>query len=238
MPGRGVAGRRTKAAASSRTRAGSSAARRARPARSASPRPRSRPRFGNYAGRGHARQRVQQATWTSPVTNRLLLDAGFGTNYSHYGGQEVPGNPDARHPAHRGAVRRRRARGQHGVRARHLEPDVRLAGLDEQPGVRAQLARLGVVRHRRAQHEVRLPGALSPRESELRQQRHAPHLPLESRHPEPADDGSRSRSRPASGRATRRSTRRSSGRSAGSRCRARCASTTRGATSPISRSGR
>jgi hypothetical protein len=51
------------------------------------------PEFGNYAGRGHARQRGQQATWTSPVTSRLLLDAGFGTNYSHYGGQEVPGNP-------------------------------------------------------------------------------------------------------------------------------------------------
>ena len=51
------------------------------------------PEFGNYAGRGHARQRVQQATWTSPVTSRLLIDAGFGTNYSHYGGQEVPGNP-------------------------------------------------------------------------------------------------------------------------------------------------
>jgi hypothetical protein len=51
------------------------------------------PEFGNYAGRKSARQRVQQATWSSPVTNRMLLDAGFGTNYSHYGGQEVPGNP-------------------------------------------------------------------------------------------------------------------------------------------------
>jgi hypothetical protein len=51
------------------------------------------PEFGNYAGPGHARQRVQQATWTSPLTSRLLLDAGFGTNYSHYGGQEAPGNP-------------------------------------------------------------------------------------------------------------------------------------------------
>jgi hypothetical protein len=56
------------------------------------------PEFGNYAGRGHARQRVQQATWTSPVTNRLLLDAGFGTNYSHYGGQEMPGNPNRSFP--------------------------------------------------------------------------------------------------------------------------------------------
>jgi hypothetical protein len=51
------------------------------------------PEFSNYAGRTHARQRVQQGTWSSPVTNRLLLDAGFGTNYSHYGGQEMPGNP-------------------------------------------------------------------------------------------------------------------------------------------------
>src|SRR5688572_4219281 len=51
------------------------------------------PEFSNYAGRTHARQRVQQGTWSSPVTSRLLLDAGFGTNYSHYGGQEMPGNP-------------------------------------------------------------------------------------------------------------------------------------------------
>jgi len=51
------------------------------------------PEFSNYAGRSHARQRTQQGTWSSPLTNRLLLDAGFGTNYSHYGGQEMPGNP-------------------------------------------------------------------------------------------------------------------------------------------------
>ena len=56
------------------------------------------PEYGNYAGPGHARQRVQQATWTSPVTSRLLLDAGFGTNYSHYGGQEAPGNPNRARP--------------------------------------------------------------------------------------------------------------------------------------------
>jgi hypothetical protein len=51
------------------------------------------PEFGNYAGRTHARQRVQQATWSSPLTNKLLLESGFGTSYSHYGGQEAPGNP-------------------------------------------------------------------------------------------------------------------------------------------------
>ena len=51
------------------------------------------PETSNYAGRGHAFQRVQQVTWTSPVTNRMLFDAGFGTYYSRYGGQEMPGNP-------------------------------------------------------------------------------------------------------------------------------------------------
>lgn len=53
----------------------------------------SSPEISNYAGRGHAFQRVTQATWTSPMTNRLLLEAGFGTYYSRYGGQEMPGNP-------------------------------------------------------------------------------------------------------------------------------------------------
>jgi Carboxypeptidase regulatory-like domain len=36
--------------------------------------------------------RVQQATWTSPVSNRVLLEAGFGTYLSWYGGKERPGN--------------------------------------------------------------------------------------------------------------------------------------------------
>jgi Carboxypeptidase regulatory-like domain len=38
-------------------------------------------------------QRVQQATWTSPVSNRLLLEAGVGTYLSRWGGSEMPGNP-------------------------------------------------------------------------------------------------------------------------------------------------
>ena len=36
--------------------------------------------------------RVQQGSWTSPMTNRLLLEAGFGTYLSWYGGKERPGN--------------------------------------------------------------------------------------------------------------------------------------------------
>ena len=36
--------------------------------------------------------RVQQITWTSPATSRLLLEGGFGTYLSHFGGPERPGN--------------------------------------------------------------------------------------------------------------------------------------------------
>lgn len=38
-------------------------------------------------------QRVQTAKWTSPVTNRLLLEAGFGTTYYEWGGKELDPNP-------------------------------------------------------------------------------------------------------------------------------------------------
>jgi hypothetical protein len=37
-------------------------------------------------------QRAQQITWTSPVTSRLLLEAGFGTVLIRYGGLEHSGN--------------------------------------------------------------------------------------------------------------------------------------------------
>jgi hypothetical protein len=38
-------------------------------------------------------QRVQQVRWTSPVTNRLLLEAGWGTTYYEWGGKELDPNP-------------------------------------------------------------------------------------------------------------------------------------------------
>ena len=46
--------------------------------------------------------RVPQVTWTSPVTNRLLLDAGFGGTYYGWGNFERDPNPDPRpDPRHR-----------------------------------------------------------------------------------------------------------------------------------------
>jgi hypothetical protein len=38
-------------------------------------------------------QRVQQARWTSPLTNKLLLEAGFGSTYYQWGGRELDPNP-------------------------------------------------------------------------------------------------------------------------------------------------
>jgi hypothetical protein len=55
----------------------------------------SSPEIASYAGRGptsHVFQRVQQATWSSPVTNKLFLEAAAGGSFSRYGGQEVPGS--------------------------------------------------------------------------------------------------------------------------------------------------
>ena len=40
-------------------------------------------------------QRVQTLRWTSPVTNRLLLEAGYGTTYYEWGGKELDPNPTA-----------------------------------------------------------------------------------------------------------------------------------------------
>jgi hypothetical protein len=46
---------------------------------------------GGAFGYADAWQRVMQATWTSPVTSRLLLEAGAGTYISKWGWMEQPG---------------------------------------------------------------------------------------------------------------------------------------------------
>ena len=82
--------------------------------------PTSAPETGAYRDVG---QRIQQARWTSPQTNRLLLEAGFGTYMSRWGGEPMPGadpNSDPRdRPVHHGRRRCRRA-----LRARDCEPEL------------------------------------------------------------------------------------------------------------------
>jgi Carboxypeptidase regulatory-like domain len=50
------------------------------------------PETATYVRRGTP-QRVQQVTWQAPRTDRLLLEAAFGTFLLRGGGQEIPGNP-------------------------------------------------------------------------------------------------------------------------------------------------
>jgi Carboxypeptidase regulatory-like domain len=52
----------------------------------------SAPETASYTG-PRTTQRVQQLTWQSPATSRLLLEAGVGTFLNRWGGQEIPGNP-------------------------------------------------------------------------------------------------------------------------------------------------
>jgi len=40
-------------------------------------------------------QRIQQVKWTSPLTSKLLLDAGFGTTYYEWGGKQLEDDPTA-----------------------------------------------------------------------------------------------------------------------------------------------
>ena len=58
-------------------------------------------------------QRVQTARWTSPMTNQLLLEAGFGTTYYQWAGKRARSEPDAES----GASREHRA--AHGPRRHH-----------------------------------------------------------------------------------------------------------------------
>ena len=48
------------------------------------------PEIANYL---HMFQRVQQITWSSPLTNRVLLEGGFGTLGVRWGPFDMPGNP-------------------------------------------------------------------------------------------------------------------------------------------------
>ncbi len=48
------------------------------------------PEIANYL---HSFQRVRQLTWTSPVTNRVLLEGGIGSLGVRWGPMDMPGNP-------------------------------------------------------------------------------------------------------------------------------------------------
>ena len=97
---------------------------------------------------------VTQATWTSPATNRLLLEAGFTP-------VRLPDQRRSRQRPPDGIFDlipvTEQSRASTATRPNFAYRARRTATCDNyaQP---EQLARVGVVRHRRAQHEGRLPG--------------------------------------------------------------------------------
>ena len=71
--------------------------------------------------------RVRQITWSSPLTNRLLLDAGYGGHVLRRGQPRTDPEPDAGSHSRRRTVRERLRRER-----RYSGPDLPLAGLGRQ----------------------------------------------------------------------------------------------------------
>ena len=97
--------------------------------------------------------RTQQITFTSPATNKLLFEAGWGTTLQRYGGHRIsfPGHrqPGTHDRAVHGRLRQQR---------KYSGPGLPIAGRDQRLERRLRVAGIRLVRHRCAQHEVRLPG--------------------------------------------------------------------------------
>ena len=87
-------------------------------------------------------QRVQQVRWTSPMTNKLLLEAGLGTSYYQWARQ---GTRSQSHPRPRARVQHRAGvRAGHGDDARgHGQHDVSVAELVPELHQRRELAGVG-----------------------------------------------------------------------------------------------
>ena len=126
--------------------------------------------------------RVTQAKWTSPMSNRLLLEAGFGMYRSRYGGGQLPGLETENLIRVVEAVRRRLRR-----QRQHPRADVPVAQLDLERQLEQPVERGRVARHRQSQHQDRLPGRAAHRSAEeLREHRVSP-VPGQQRRSRSAD---------------------------------------------------
>ena len=133
--------------------------------------------FASPESDGHGEfspQRIQQVKWTSPVTSKLLLEAGFGTTYYEWGGKQLEDDLHREPGADAEPQPGDHAHLQHG----HALP---LAVLVEQQDARLAVQRVRRVHHRFAQHEVRLPGRLLARRSRAARQQSEPRLHRRSR---------------------------------------------------------
>ena len=125
--------------------------------------------------------RVTQATWSSPVTSRLLIDAGFGTTYYGWGGFERVDNNT------RALVRMsEQCAGGCAANGGIAGLGLPVAGLEQQPHRRVSMARGGRLRHRRAQPQGRAHGHLFRGQPRELHERPAARVPREQRRAESA----------------------------------------------------
>ena len=113
--------------------------------------------------------RVAQAKWTSPLSNRLLVEASFGMYRSRYGGGQVPGLETEKLirvvEACTAGMRQQR---------RHCRPELSVAELVLERQLEQPVEHGGVVRDGPAQHQVRLSGRADDRSAEELHQRSVP----------------------------------------------------------------
>jgi hypothetical protein len=112
--------------------------------------------------------RVSQARWTSPVNNRLLLEAGFGMYRSRYGGGQLPGLPTMRP--------------QLCQQRQHSWTELSVTQLVLERQLEQLVERGGVARHRQPQHQVRLSGRAAHRSAEELREQSVHQLPHQQRH--------------------------------------------------------
>ena len=126
--------------------------------------------------------RVPQVTWSSPLTNRLLLEAGFGGTYYGWGNFERDPNPHARSRSRSpNSVR-------HGCPANGNSPGIVYRSQDYGSNYTGSYTwkATAAVRHRGAQHEGRLSGHAHDRRSDLDDEQPESLVSLQQRRAEPA----------------------------------------------------
>ncbi len=125
---------------------------------------------------------VTQATWSSPVTNRLLARSGIRRHVLRCGQLRAHPESHARSDS-RGRAVRERLRGKR----RHSRAGLPIAGLQRRPHGLVPVEGVGVVRHRRSQPEDRLSAHADDRRSHVDDEQPEPHVSRQQRRAESAD---------------------------------------------------
>ena len=126
--------------------------------------------------------RVAQAAWSSPLTDRLLVDAGFGATFFGVGNFERDPNPT------RGLVRvAEQCASGCAAQWQHPRTGLPIAGLQRRLHRFVSLAGRADLRHRRPQFEGRVSAHLHDRRPHVDDQRPEPDVPIRQRRAEPVD---------------------------------------------------